>query len=103
MNNHDFGLKAGDLEQIIAVISQFPVAEAIIFGSRAKETYKNGSDIDLALKGDHLDSAIVRQISYQLNEELNLPYMFDVLNYHTLTSSALIEHIDRVGKSIYTA
>jgi predicted nucleotidyltransferase len=103
MNNHDFGLKAGDLEQIIGVISQFSVAEAIIFGSRAKGTYKNGSDIDLALKGECLDNTIVRQISYQLNEELNLPYMFDVLNYHTLTNPALIEHIDRVGKSIYTA
>lgn len=103
MNNQDFGLKAGDLEQIIAVISQFPVIEAIIFGSRAKGTYKNGSDIDLALKGEHLDSVVVRQISYRLNDELNLPYMFDVLNYHTLTNPALIEHIDRVGKSIYMA
>jgi len=36
-----------------------------------------------------------------LNEETSLPYVFDVLDYHSITNKELQAHIDRVGKSIY--
>lgn len=98
----DFGLKINDLEIIKSIFDKFPaVSEAIIFGSRAKGNYKNGSDVDIALKGDELNSLNVTEISYLLNEETNLPYQFDILNYHQLSSNELIEHIDRVGISFY--
>ena len=100
MNNQKFGFKSGDLEEIIRVLQAYSIEEAIIFGSRAKGSYKNGSDVDIALKGKSLDLNIINKISYHLNEVINLPYMFDVLNYHRLTNQALIEHIDRVGISI---
>lgn len=97
-----FGLFDKDLETIISVLRQQPkVNQAYIFGSRAKGNYKNGSDIDLALKGDDLDFNTISQISYILNEETLLPYKFDVLNYHSIQESALIDHIDRVGIELY--
>lgn len=96
------GLTQQDIDIIISVISEFPeVEQALIFGSRAIGSYRNGSDVDIALKGKELDMSIISHVSYRLNEETSLPYLFDVLNYHTITSSELTEHIDRVGVSIY--
>ena len=31
-----------------------------------------------------------------------MPYRFDLLNYQTLNNDALKEHINRVGKEIYS-
>lgn len=97
-----FGLLDADMEVIHTVLSRQPkVEQAILFGSRAKGNFTNGSDIDIALKGRELNFEIITQISYQLNEETNLPYTFDILNYHTLQEPDLIGHIDRVGIEIY--
>lgn len=93
-----FGLLDTDLESIIRILrNQSKVESASIFGSRAKGNFKNGSDVDIALKGEKLDFDTVSQISYLLNEETNMPYKFDVLNYHTIKEPELIKHIDRAG------
>jgi hypothetical protein len=41
------------------------------------------------------------RLSYELNEHTTLPYRFDVLDYASITASALLAHIDRVGLLIY--
>jgi predicted nucleotidyltransferase len=100
---NNFGLLDTDVEAIAAVLRQEPrVEKAFIFGSRAKGSFRNGSDVDLALKGEELDFDTISRISYQLNEEMAMPYQFDVLNYHTVKEPALIEHIDRVGVAFYS-
>ena len=96
------GLQQDDLKIIVSVLIQYPeVNEAILFGSRAKGIFRSGSDVDIALKGEYLHADIVTRISYELNEETILPYKIDVLNYHTLSTKELVEHIDRVGISFY--
>ncbi|MGA8164408.1 MAG: nucleotidyltransferase domain-containing protein [Waddliaceae bacterium] len=96
-----YGLTDSDLKEIIEVLNQFPqVDSAILFGSRAMERDKKGSDIDLALKGNSLES-ITFQIAGKLNEESSLPYTFDILNYDSIANVDLQNHIDRVGKTIY--
>ena len=96
------GLTENDLQETISVLKQFPeVEQALIFGSRAKGNYKNGSDVDLALKGSELTFATATRISYLLNEETQMPYTFDVVQFKTITSPELIEHINRVGIFIY--
>ena len=101
LNDGKFGLKTGDLKAIIAVIQQTAnIEQALIFGSRAKGNYRNGSDIDIALKGE-INFHLVTQISFSLNEESNLPYKFDVLNYLQIDNKQLREHIDRVGIVFY--
>lgn len=98
-----FGLLETDIESIIATLKNQPKVErAYIFGSRAKGNFKNGSDVDIALKGKKLDFDAVSQVSYLLNEETNMPYKFDVLNYHTIREPDLVVHIDRVGIEIYS-
>ncbi len=48
-----YGLSKSVLEKILKVLRSFPaVEEAVIYGSRAKDKYREGSDIDLTLKGD---------------------------------------------------
>lgn len=97
-----FGLKDEDLQNIIAVVQQYAeVEEAIIFDSRAKGNYKNGSDVDIALKGTALNYETTTDISYTLNEETQMPYRFDVLHYHTISNNDLTGQIDRMGISFY--
>jgi predicted nucleotidyltransferase len=96
------GLVEGDLQNVVSVLIQFPEVElASVFGSRAKGNYKNGSDVDIALKGKQLSFMIVARINSILNEETSMPYRFDVLNYETITNNELKDHIDRIGLVIY--
>jgi predicted nucleotidyltransferase len=100
MNNS--GLTKQDIAEIIEVLQQHSsIQSAVIFGSRAKQTYKSGSDVDIALYGRDITDDIVNQISYQLNEETNLPYKFDILNYNSIANLELKNHIDRVGVIFY--
>jgi predicted nucleotidyltransferase len=97
-----FGLQQNDLNIIVSILTQYSqVRKALIFGSRAKGVFRNGSDIDIALKGDALNADTLSRISYILNEETNLPYHIDLLNYHTIHNKELVEHIDRVGICFY--
>lgn len=96
-----FGLTQKEIESIVNVIERYPqVKEAIIFGSRALNTHRKGSDIDIALKGTEIEN-IASTISGILNEESSLPYFCDVLDYNFIDNEDLKEHIDRVGQQIY--
>lgn len=96
-----YGLKNSDLKIIYKALNSCPnVKEAILFGSRAKGTENPGSDVDIALKGNDLREVTFKLSGY-LNEESPLPYYFDIIDYHSIQNKDLIEHIDRVGKSIY--
>lgn len=97
----DTGLTQADIKRIAAAIKQFPeIDDAVIFGSRAKGTYKKASDVDLAIKGRAVTSETIKRLNFLLNEELPLPYFFDVVHYESLESQQLVEHIDRVGMSM---
>lgn len=97
-----FGLQDSDLNEIIQVLKTIPqVKEAIIFGSRAKGTFKKGSDVDIVLKGEAINHSILNRISYILNEETFMPYQFDILHFNGITNPDLLEHIHRVGKTFY--
>jgi uncharacterized protein len=105
MDDLDCGLRAEDWAVIRGVLARYPgIKSAVLFGSRAKGTHRNGSDIDLALFGSgssDLDHDLILEISAVLNEETLLPYHFDLLDYDRLESPVLREHIDRVGIPIH--
>ena len=44
------------------------IESAILFGSRALGTYKNGSDIDLALEGSKIDLTLLFKIELDLDD-----------------------------------
>lgn len=97
-----YGLIERDFVYINEAIREFPeIAEVILFGSRAKGTYKIGSDVDLAIKGDRITYEITARFADCLNEEKPLPYFFDVVHYEAIADLNLKSHIDRVGIKIY--
>lgn len=57
--------------------------------------------MDIALKGNNLNLDVLNHISFALNEETNMPYRFDVLNFHSIQEPALTDHIERVGIVFY--
>lgn len=94
------GLIEQDLTLIHQAVTRFPeINEVILFGSRAKGNYKPGSDVDLAIKMTGTD--ITNRLSGVLNDELLLPYKFDVLNFAEISNSELVSHIERVGIRIF--
>ncbi len=98
----EFGLNNNDIERIKSVFSLFDeVEKVILYGSRAKGTFKPFSDIDLTLKGCKLNLTILQNIETCL-DDLLLPYKFDISIYHHISNPELIEHINRIGKSFYS-
>jgi len=102
---HDaFGLEGRVLDRLVAVFRTFPAIETVIlYGSRAKGTFRDGSDIDITLTGASLGlRETVFPLSDQL-DELNLPYTFDISIYEQIDNPDLKGHIQRVGRVIYRA
>lgn len=96
MNNTK--LTSLDIKALKEVIGGFSeIEKAFLFGSRAKGISENGSDVDIALKGDDVTFETTRKVSFILNEETNMPYHFDVVNFHAIKNQDLIKHIERVG------
>lgn len=77
------------------------IKQVILYGSRAKGNYREGSDIDITLKTDG---------SFTFNDLLrisgdfydsDMPYSVDVSVYNELSNPDLISHIDRAGKVLW--
>jgi predicted nucleotidyltransferase len=97
-----YGLTDKDLDLICSAIeSQQEIEEVVLFGSRAMGNHKNGSDVDLAIKGSKVNLRSISGLSATLNEALPLPYRFDVVDYATIDTPALTEHIDQFGKILF--
>ena len=97
-----FGLKEEVIDNICKVFSEFTeIEKVVIYGSRAKGNYKNGSDIDLTLFGEAIDYSVLTKIDFKINE-LFLPYSFDISIFKLISNQDLIEHINKIGKIFYS-
>lgn len=96
-----YGIPTDDLQAILKVFeSEEQVQEVILFGSRAKGSFNEGSDIDLALKGSELSLTNLLNLSTAL-DELFLPYKFDLVIFDRIQEPQLTDHIERVGILLY--
>jgi uncharacterized protein len=96
-----FGLPDNVVEKMQLVFEKYPhVEKVIIYGSRAKGNYKNGSDIDLTIIGDLITDRDRRNIFFEL-DDLPIPYMVDLSIFSKLNHVDLEEHILRVGQIFY--
>lgn len=93
----NFGLPDKLIIDIKNIFKNYKIDNIIIFGSRAKGTYKNGSDIDLAIL-NKINNNDLQNIYYEI-DELNSPYKFDILIFDNITNEDLKDHIKRVGKT----
>jgi predicted nucleotidyltransferase len=97
-----YGLPDDAIQKIRAVLGRYPqVIQAILYGSRAKGNYKNGSDIDMTLRGEaDLTLDVLYKILTDL-DDLLLPYTIDLSIYNEIADPDVIEHIQRVGVTFY--
>ncbi len=98
-----FGLPSHTLSSLCGVFSKYPqIEEVVIYGSRARGTHHEGSDIDLTIKGKEMRRNVLYRIEEDI-ENLLLPYCFDISIYAELRDPDFINSINREGKTIYSA
>jgi len=95
-----FGPTLPTTQRLQTVFAEYPEAQEVwLYGSRAKGTATEGSDIDLSLKGEYLTHRHQLELSKVL-ENLLLPYRVD-LSVCNLLLKPLKEHIQRVGQLFF--
>ncbi|MBF0450462.1 MAG: nucleotidyltransferase domain-containing protein [Candidatus Magnetomorum sp.] len=97
-----FGLTDRDMKTFNKIFKKYPnVNNVVVFGSRAKGSYKNGSDIDLTIMDETISDGDIIKMKNDFDDS-SLPYFVDLINYKTLKQQELKNHIDRVGIPFYT-
>jgi predicted nucleotidyltransferase len=74
------------------------IIRVILFGSRAIGNYKKGSDIDLIVEYKDGKNNSLATI---LNQELPIPYYFDIIDSKLIENNNLKQHVKDFGKVIY--
>jgi proline iminopeptidase len=97
------GLSAKICGDLCRVFAAYPEIERVlIFGSRANGTFKDGSDIDLAVFAPTMGESRFNQLWNAL-DALPLVFKMDVLHWDTLGNPHLKEKIAVSGQLFYAA
>ena len=83
-------------KDIIRFADADKILKIILFGSRAKGTYTERSDIDIAVSGGDFDA-----FYYDIKEKIHSLLTFDVIDLDKNVSEELKKEIDRDGVIIY--
>ena len=97
-----YGLPDRTLDTLDSIFRKYPgINQVILYGSRAKGNYRNGSDIDITLKTSaDFNFTDLLHISGDFDDS-DMSYLVDVSVYDDLSNPDLKAHIDRVGKVLY--
>ncbi len=82
--------------EIISIAKKNGIKKVILFGSRARGTNTERSDIDLAVSGDNFDS-----FYWDIKESLHTLLMCDVVNIDSGISDELNFELKKDGVIIY--
>lgn len=97
-----YGLTEKQINEIREIIASYPeVDKAIIFGSRAIDTFKEASDVDIAIVGEKCDLLLIAKIKDHLEDETYLPFFFDIIACKSIKSPELKKHIQTKGKILF--
>jgi predicted nucleotidyltransferase len=95
------GISESVLSTIKTVFLNYPeVEKAVLFGSRAKGNFYEGSDIDIAVFGEKLNFEKMLEISIDL-DKIDLLQTIDLVHFEKIKEAELKKHIERVGIKIY--
>lgn len=87
---------------ILACFKKFPdIEKVVLFGSRALGNFKPGSDVDLMISGAQVNPSIVTKLFGLLNDEVSVPFKFDLALDNQQLSPELRAHIDQHGVVFY--
>lgn len=96
-----FGLSERAVNLLIALFAAEPlIQKVVIYGSRAKGNYREGSDIDISLDAPNLDAAAFSRLCTAA-DDLLLPWGLDISLMHQIDNPELLSHIARVGKVLW--
>ena len=84
------------LRELSAFAQKYSVAKIILFGSRARGTNTERSDIDIAVYGGDFD-----RFYWDVNEKIHSLLMFDIVQADAAISDELKQEIERGGVIIY--
>ena len=97
------GLSKDVLAMLIGTFKKYAgIDQVTLYGSRAKGTFNERSDIDLVAYGKDLDRFVVSQVLLDLDDS-DIPFMVDFQDFSELKNRRIIEHIERVGQIIYNS
>ena len=92
-----FGLKLETIDSLNSIFAKYlQIERVILYGSRAKGSFKPGSDIDLTIKAPSFSVTELFMIEDEI-DELLLPYKVDLSLLHQIENPDLLDHIQRVG------
>lgn len=95
-----FGLPVTVVKNLCSIFAQYQqINRVIIYGSRAKGNYRNGSDIDLSIDGTVTMSQLL-EIENKI-DDLLLPWSVDLSILHQIENKGFVEHIKRCGSIFY--
>lgn len=104
---NSFGLDELNTSRLMSILeSHSCISKAVIFGSRARNTFKVTSDIDIAIWTDlnseslSLSSNVISSLKADFEDSL-IPYTVDLIDYQQLSNQRLKEEIDCYGKVFY--
>lgn len=87
------------VEEVIEIVAKlcrdFGAKKVLLFGSRAKETALERSDIDIAVSGVKEVDLLIQKI-----DELPTLYSVDIVNLDGCTNELLLEDIRQYGREI---
>ena len=96
MGATEYNLPQRVLEDITVFAQKYNVDKIILFGSRAKGTHRERSDIDIAVSGGDFDG-----FYWDVKEKIHSLLMFDIVEADESISDELKQEIEKDGVTIY--
>lgn len=84
------------LRELFSFAQKYSVSKIVLFGSRARGTHTERSDIDIAVYGGDFDS-----FYWDVKEKIHSLLMFDIIEADASISEELKQEIEKDGVTIY--
>ena len=94
--NMKYNLPDRVLRELSSFARKYSVMKIVLFGSRARGTNTERSDIDIAVYGGEFD-----QFYWEVKENIQSLLMFDIIQADAAISDELKQEIEKDGVTIY--
>ena len=83
------------------ILSYKDVEKIVLYGSRATDTFRKTSDIDIAVFAENWTSRDIALVHDSLEENVKTPLKIDLVNFYAITKESLKENILKQGVILY--